>query len=147
MRIPGLRLSDLVDVYEDYDPLHDYFLNVETGEVIFTSEFDPSQFAEVKEEIEEGFGETFIRLPRTDSDEGYRDMVEFAESIDSRLLRNRLERALDGRQPFRRFKDVLLDFPDERERWFTFQRACNQERVREWLAENDIETDTEADIE
>lgn len=143
MQIPGLRLSELVDAYEDYDPLHDYFLNVETGEVVFTSEFDPSLFSEVKEEIEEGFGETFIRLPRTDSDEGYSDMVEFAESVNLSLLRNNLERALDGRQPFRRFKDVLLDFPDERERWFVFQRSCYQRRVREWLVENDIDNDIE----
>jgi hypothetical protein len=47
--------------------------------------------------------------------------------------------AITGRGAFRRFKDVLLDYPRERERWFAFRDALMAERVREWLAEHDIE--------
>jgi hypothetical protein len=46
---------------------------------------------------------------------------------------------LGGRGTFRRSKDALLDFPQERERWFQFQDERKKRRMLEWLAENDIE--------
>ena len=45
----------------------------------------------------------------------------------------------NGRKPFRRFKDVLCDAPEERERWFAFKRDCIAERVRVWLRNLEIE--------
>ena len=48
-------------------------------------------------------------------------MEEFTETVGDARLRDRLEVALDGRGAFRRFKNVLLDFPAERERWFAFR--------------------------
>lgn len=54
-------------------------------------------------------------------------------------LANRLERAISGRGAFRYFKDVLLDHPRERERWFAFTDQRLRERVLEWLADEEIE--------
>jgi len=34
---------------------------------------------------------------------------------------------------------VLLNYPKERQRWFAFRDEIMLERVREWLAERDIE--------
>jgi hypothetical protein len=45
--------------------------------------------------------------------------------------------AINGKGAFRRFKDVLLDYPEERERWFQFKGAKEQKRALEWL--DDIE--------
>ena len=47
--------------------------------------------------------------------------------------------ALDGRGAFRRFKDVLADYPAERERWFGFRDECLRQAMDEWLADHDIE--------
>ena len=41
--------------------------------------------------------------------------------------------AISGRGAFRRFKDVLLRYPEERERWFQFKNEWMQERALEWL--------------
>jgi len=43
------------------------------------------------------------------------------------------ERALDGRRPFRVFKDALFDYPPVRERWFRFHHERVLEEVRLWL--------------
>jgi hypothetical protein len=40
-------------------------------------------------------------------------------------LQERLEDAISGCSAYRHFKDVLLDYPTERERWFQLER--------EWL--------------
>lgn len=45
-------------------------------------------------------------------------MRAFAEAVSDTRLRDRLEVALDGRGAFRRFKNVLYDYPDIEEQWF-----------------------------
>ena len=40
---------------------------------------------------------------------------------------------------FRRFKDVLVEHPRERERWFGFKDQRLEKRVLEWLESEDIE--------
>jgi len=46
--------------------------------------------------------------------------------------------AINGKGAFRRFKDVLLDYPEEREEWFQFKGAKVQERALEWLNDIDV---------
>jgi len=43
-------------------------------------------------------------------------MVEFAETVANRRLREMLDLALDGRGTFHRFKVALANYPAERER-------------------------------
>jgi hypothetical protein len=43
-----------------------------------------------------------------------------------------------GRGAFRYFKDVLLDYPAERERWFQFKRERLQQRILDWLEAHGI---------
>lgn len=66
-------------------------------------------------------------------------MVEFTETVSNRRLREKLDIALDGRGAFGRFKRVLENYPEERERWFDTKLAALSEIIREWLNELDIE--------
>jgi hypothetical protein len=91
------------------------------------------------EQVEAGYGTRYVRVPEADSHEGYRDMEAFIATVRSKRLQDRLWRAISGRGAFRYFKDVLLDDPSERERWFQFKHARVRERVLEWLASEGIE--------
>lgn len=82
--------------------------------------------------------ERYLRVPHASSNEGYGDMQAFVESLGSGRLANLLWKAIEGRRPFRAFKDVLLDYPGEREQWFAFKRARVHARIREWLAEEGV---------
>ncbi len=64
-------------------------------------------------------------------------MVEFSETVKDRNLREKLAIALDGKGAFRRFKNVLSDYPEERERWFSFKDERIRQEVIEWLDEID----------
>gem|GEM_PF-894325 len=66
------------------------------------------------DKIEEGFGTRFFRVPRSESHDGYRDMEDFIDGLPNARVQERLSDAIRGRGPFRRFKDVLLDYPTER---------------------------------
>ena len=50
-----------------------------------------------------------------------------------------MEVAIHGKGAFRRFKDTLEGYPKERERWFEFLDARSQERVLNWLREEEIQ--------
>jgi hypothetical protein len=87
---------------------------------------------------EAGFGDRFIAIPSEGSHEGYRDMEAFIATVHQRHLQERLERAISGRGAFRYFKDVLLDCPAERERWFHFKRERLHQRILDWLEAHGI---------
>ncbi len=60
-------------------------------------------------------------------------MEQFVQLVRDPRARDRLDRALQGRGPFRRFKDTLLEFPGLREAWFRFHtRAWNAEASSGW---------------
>jgi hypothetical protein len=96
-------------------------------------------------QVETGYGTRYLSVPKADSHEGYRDMEDFIETVRDEHLATRLEDAIGGRGPFRRFKDVLLSYSDERERWFKFRDARLRKRILDWLASQDIEPVGEAE--
>ena len=138
----------------------DYYLDKETGEVIITSE-ETFGYAEEAEEDEDNIGEDlpdwqkediklakdilfknpdrYICIPERPSYEGYNLMVEFAEKVEEELLREKLYIALDGKGAFRRFKNVIADYPDYREKWFKFRDERLNKKVIEWLSSIGIE--------
>ncbi|HEX5166944.1 MAG TPA: UPF0158 family protein [Thermomicrobiales bacterium] len=74
------------------------------------------------------------------SSEGFRDMQDFAWSLDDPTHRQHLERALGGKGSFRRFKNALDDLPKElRGEWFAFRDARAREDIVDWLRSIGIE--------
>ena len=65
-------------------------------------------------------------------------MVDFIATVKDKRLVELLEVAINGKGAFRRFKDVLLNYPDERERWFQFRDDRVQEKALEWLGDIDV---------
>ena len=81
----------------------------------------------------------FIQIPENDPHERYEEMTEFADGVTDFKLRDKLYAALESKGPFRKFKDVLLNYPDERKEWFACVDEKIQQRVLYWLKENEIE--------
>jgi len=46
--------------------------------------------------------------------------------------------ALNGRKPFRHFKDALLDYPELRDRWFAFEDTRLNRLAEAWCDEQGI---------
>jgi hypothetical protein len=91
------------------------------------------------DQVNQGLGNRFIRVPNADSRLGFEDMVDFSETVINPALKRQMSQALRGRSPFRRFKDVLQNYPKERERWFAFKRECTHGRIYDWLEKVGIE--------
>jgi hypothetical protein len=119
----------------DYE--HRWLINPKTGEIVYWS-------------AETGIdGQTPIDLDDLDPDLisidplpswiWYQDMADFSEAITDERAGRRLERAIQGKGAFRRFKDELnYEYPDLLPIWYAFRDARAKRRAVEWLADNSV---------
>lgn len=109
-------------------------VDLHTGEVWPESAFDDGVFEDLDEdELEDP--DHWLSVWSQGSRGGYRDMTDFAESRTDPRLVDKLEVALNGRGAFRRFKNVLMDYPADRAEWFAFSDDRQRGRARAWLAD------------
>ena len=80
----------------------------------------------------------YVHLDPASSREQYRWMERFVSSVGDESLKERLILAIDGKGAFRRFKDVLLSYPVERDRWFQYRATLLHIYINEWLGTKDI---------
>ncbi|WP_131804104.1 hypothetical protein [Pseudofrankia sp. BMG5.36] len=130
-----VHLADLAE-FLDGDPRQGRgVIDLETGFIWppGSLEFDPPpELNELRDDFDP---ERWLAFS-PESGEGYRDMLDFADTVDARW-RERLLRALDGRGPFRRFRDALVDAPNGyRSRWEVFGTERALGRARVFLADN-----------
>jgi len=131
-------LGELCEAIEDGSFDNEYFLDLETGEIILISEhMDDEETEKLKDRIEKKF-DRYEQIPKVESHEGYRDMVDFIATLYNEHLAELLEVAINGKGAFRRFKDVLLNYPEEMEKWFQFKDDRMEKRALEWLEDIDV---------
>jgi len=87
-----------------------------------------------EEEIDAGLAAGhLIHVEPLGSSVEYGWMADFVGTVGNARLRDLLEVALAGRGAFRRFKDVLLHYPAEREAWFAFRDRHVRAAAWDWL--------------
>src|SRR5438552_14381989 len=123
--------SDLEIAFERNSPDQESFLDLENGDLLSIVEGEPdaaSRRAKVA-----AHPERYLRVDPASSREQYRWMERFVASVSEPALRERLLVSIDGKGAFRRFKDVLLAFPGERERWFAYRSEILHFHIQTWL--------------
>jgi uncharacterized protein UPF0158 len=80
----------------------------------------------------------YLRIDPVSSREQYRWMERFIPLAEDADLREKLTQAIDGKGAFRRFKDVLMSFGEEREKWFTFRSERLRTFMEAWLGAHAI---------
>src|SRR5262249_57709623 len=76
----------------------------------------------------------YLRIDPVSSREQYRWMERFIPMVEDPELQGKLSQAIDGKGAFRRFKDVLMAYGPERERWFTFRSERLRIFMEAWLS-------------
>jgi len=136
---PGAEAQPLRDVPVDWEALEDAFennapevhsyLHLVTGEVLRVVDgiADPEMHARIASDS------SYLRIEPVSSREQYRWMERFIPMVEEPGLREQLTSAIDGKGAFRRFKDVLMSFSAERERWFAFRSERLRVFMEAWL--------------
>jgi hypothetical protein len=81
----------------------------------------------------------YLRVDPVSSREQYRWMERFIPMVENGDLRGKLTQAIDGKGAFRRFKDVLMNYGLERERWFAFRSERLRTFMEAWLTAHAIQ--------
>src|SRR4051812_41102299 len=121
---------------ERNSPDTDSYLDLTTGRVLTITSGDPEAVIN-RQNISENI-RNFIRIEPASSREQYRWMERFVGSVADEPLRERLIISIDGKGAFRRFKDVLLAYPAERERWFSYRADLLHWHIQQWLESHEI---------
>jgi len=135
---------------------NDYYLDTQTGRImrISTDVWNAIEEGETiagslntwqQEELHEAqavFSDTqgrYLPIPEDLEWEVEELMSDFVDTVRDAELRRKLTSAMDGRNAVRRFKDVLVHYPDEQQRWVGLQQQRQQEHAAQWLQDEDIE--------
>jgi hypothetical protein len=122
----------LEDAFENNAPEVHSYLHIGSGEVLRVVDgiADPEMHARIASDT------AYLRIEPVSSREQYRWMERFIPMVDDAHLRGQLSQAIDGKGAFRRFKDVLIAFTAERERWFAFRSERLRVFMEAWLTAN-----------
>jgi len=139
-----------------------YYFDLQTGEILFLPQgledyagaseselamaFDfgtPEMLADALRVVHNP--QRFVLIEPLPSWETYNLMEEFISMLAPGRLRDALKRAISGRKLFRRFKDVLNDYPKERQAWFDFQNEQQRQWARDWLLARGIRPNGRSD--
>ncbi len=126
---------ELEGALENNSPELHSFLNVVTGDVIRI--FEGGEGAESRLKQSESSPD-YVYIEPVSSREQYRWMEEFIEIVEEPTLKDKLNIAIDGKGAFRRFKDVLVGYPVERERWFQKRAAKLRTHMTDWLTSKHV---------
>jgi hypothetical protein len=121
---------------ERNSPDTDSYLDLSSGRVITITSGDPE--ATLNRQLVSENIRNYLRVEPASSREQYRWMEKFVGSVSDEPLRERLIISIDGKGAFRRFKDVLLAYPAERERWFSYRAELLHWHIQQWLEQHDI---------
>ncbi|MBI5477341.1 MAG: hypothetical protein HY906_00710 [Deltaproteobacteria bacterium] len=132
-----LNWTEFETAFERNAPGTESYLDLASGEILTVVE-GQADAAERRARVGRS-PESFVRIEPVSSREQYRWMERFVVTVADAALRERLLIAIDGKGAFRRFKDVLLNYPGERERWFAYRADLLHCRMKAWLEQVQIE--------
>ena len=130
-RMGKIPLQDVADEFELMNSETHVFYNTETGEFAHKGPYCPDADWDFDDPA-------WIAEPSQDEVREYDIMVEFVETVGNRRKQELLGAALDGKGPFRAFKDTLWRV-DLREEWFAFKHMAYVEIARKWCDRYGIE--------
>lgn len=124
--IEGLEMVDnIVDCY--YDPEKDEIFLSNIGEYEELTE----------DEIDELFEKSII-LPTQHEINEYQIIVDFIETIDNLEIKSNLQRLIQGKGAFRRFKDYCFESNIIQD-WYKYKEQKYKEIAIEWCKQNELE--------
>lgn len=134
-----LTEKQIDDIQQSLDCGMKCYVNKKTGKVLETLDFDEygasdfeDDWADTLKEIEDNWDD-FIELEKMSSRDGFMVMESFVDEVSNRNVRERLIQALNGRKPFRNFKDQVDNAGDVREQWFAHKAKQYTRYVRKRL--------------
>ena len=142
--VSAIDVSGVGEALDDGDHDTTWWYDPSTGQVeMGVSEWIAADLDEDDDLAERGL----ILIESVGSRAAYADMAAFAAAVGDRRAADLLQRALQGRGAFRRFRDTLHGFPDLLTHWSTYARGRAEARAIEWLTAEGYVDEADGDAE
>jgi len=129
----NLSIDKIKEIADQLDCGNRCYINKETGAIVTTPDFDSGYsdeelWADVLNELDENWTK-YVEIEKLESRDSFNIMADFAESTDSKELRDSLINALNKKHPFRNFKVIIDNSGSYRQKWFDFKN----QRLFDWV--------------
>lgn len=114
-----------------------HYIDLFKGEVVSPDVDDNIGYEDLENE------DRYCLIEPITSHEGYKIMQDFAVSVESDEIRDHLFVVLEGKKPFRNFKDTIVDYPYIEKNFYEYKDNRLKEILREQLAECGYELEEE----
>jgi hypothetical protein len=132
-----LTTEQIREIAEQLDCGFRCFINKHNREQIFLygnedDFFEPEDdaWADERKKIDKNPGD-YLEIEKMESRDSFFVMEDFADTVDSVKLRKDLIYVLNQKKPFSKFKYVIDNSGEYRDKWFAFKA----ERMQEWVKE------------
>lgn len=129
-----VNLEKVIEGLEMVDDITDCYYNPETDEIFLSNIGEVENLSE--DEIEELFEKSII-LPTKYEINEYQMMVDFIETIENKEIKDNLQRLIQGKGAFRRFKDYCLEINIIKD-WYDFKEQKYKEIAIDWCEQNEL---------
>lgn len=130
-----VTLSKIIEGLEMVDNIADCYYNPEKDEIFLSNIGEYEELTE--DEIDELFEKSII-LPTQYEINEYQIMVDFIDTIDNLEIKSNLQRLIQGKGAFRRFKDYCFEM-DIIQKWYDFRDKRYKEIAIDWCKQNELE--------
>lgn len=137
MRQVEVNVSWVINAFENSDGHSHYYLNLRTGDVKF---FDPMDFPEhvnLMRKFDQQ-PERFTKLPKRDQVFCWNVKKEYLKTVADPYLKGLLETAVANLDE-KKFRSILMEYGEERRRWYCFEHARYKEFLLQWFQQKGIE--------
>lgn len=124
-----VTLSKIIEGLERVDDIVDCYYNPKKDEIFLSN---IGEYKELSEDEKDELFEESIILPTQ-----YEIMVDFIEKIDNLEVKNNLQRLIQGKGAFRRFKDYCLEINIIQD-WYDFKEQKYKEIAINWCEQNEL---------
>jgi len=125
----------LLFAMRNHDGWFDQYVDLKNGRIVAEEE----SFEDPEIRFDKNDPERYLFIEPYPSNEGLLLMEEFIEGVKNQKVQEKLIEAISGEKPFRDFRDVLTEFPENREAWNKFEGSRIKEYAIKWLKNNDVE--------
>lgn len=125
-------IDELIVVFLESDYELSYVLNTKTKEILVDESESLTGVSEIDWDDDEAV-QFLVRIPQITTSEAFDLMVKFAEMQDASITVQLLD-VLNGRKPFRSFKDKLGE-QGIGDKWYDYENNYAKNRMLEWLEE------------
>ena len=130
-----IKLDKIIDGLEMVDNITDCYYNPEKDEIFLSNIGEVENLSE--DELDELFAESII-LPTQYEINEYRIMEDFIETIENLEIKSNLQKLIQGKGAFRRFKDYCFELNIIQD-WYNYKEEKYKEIAIEWCKQNELE--------